>query len=84
MWDFGRTPNNPPLEQSVTGPPFKRSSISPIFLTMKDFHSIEVNYSSPLRLRHTPYMKHPEHTDDRDLTGAYHFCSTFREFIDYG
>ena len=30
MWDFGRIPNNPPLEQRTIEPPLKRLSIRPL------------------------------------------------------
>ena len=30
MWDFGRIPKNPPLEQMTIEPPLKRLSIRPL------------------------------------------------------
>ena len=83
MWDFGRIPNNPPLEQRTIEPPVKWLSIRPL----------STNQDSPLQCigstrltwkHHLPRelsLTKLIHGSNCDITGAHHLRSAFRGFI---
>ena len=83
MWDFGRIPKNPPLEQRTIEPPLKWLSICPLSTNQDSLLQcigstrLTWKHHLPRELALTELI----HGSHQDITRAHHLRSAFQGFI---